>query len=400
MRAPKSLLLCGALLAGLNACGSDDTTDPPVEPSPPDPPPAPSPDELFARGDFAVGFRETELTYDPVGPDDSRTLLARVWYPAVDGGEEAATYSVAGIVSLPTPGALTEPAAAEGGPFPLAIYSHGSGGEGLLAYPYAELFASHGWVMVSLNHAGNTAIDGLMGTGAPFAANAINRPLDISAALDWVEDDFAGELVGVSANTDEVFLFGHSFGAYTTFAAGGVDLDVSTLEDGCSPEGCELLADPEVQAAFEDLGDARIAAIAPQAPALVSDYVEGELAALGVPTMLQSGRKDITTTDATQAQPAWAGLDHPDDIWIELPDGGHLSFISVCDDLEGVFLSSFQPGNETDGCGEDFVPVAQSVPALAAYLLGFARQHILGETAWAEVLAGEPLDPAVVVTTR
>ena len=116
--------------------------------------------------------------------------------------------------------------------------------------------------------------------------------------------------------------------------------------------------------------------------------------------MLQSGRRDITTTDAAQAQPAWAGLDHPDDIWVELPNGGHLSFISVCDDIGPNFLDQFQPNNQEDGCGDDFVPVSQAVPALAAYLLGFARLHVLGEEVWRTILGGDPLDPAVVVTTR
>lgn len=385
-----------AVLIGLLAgCGGGDGGDPD-----PDPDPQPTGEELFERGSYDVGFRETELTYDPVGPDDTRSLTVRIWYPAAGDGEEEAVYSVASIVSLPPTGALIEPAPAEGGPFPLAIYSHGSGGEGLLAYPYAELFASHGWVVASANHAGNTALDGLTGTTDPFASNAANRPADITALIDWVDAELGGDVAELGARTDEVFLFGHSFGAYTTFAAGGVDLDVTGLEAACTEPDCSIYADAEVSAHLADLGDSRIAAIAPQAPALVPSFADGELAALAIPTMLQSGRRDITTTDAAQAQPAWAGLDHPDDIWVELPDGGHLSFISVCDDIGASFLNQFQPNNQDDGCGDDFVPVSQAVPALAAYLLGFARLHLLGEEAWRTVLTGEALDPAVAVTTR
>ena len=39
------------------------------------------------------------------------------------------------------------------------MHSHGNGGEGLLAYPYGELMASHGWILVAPNHTGNTAFD-------------------------------------------------------------------------------------------------------------------------------------------------------------------------------------------------------------------------------------------------
>ena len=128
------------------------------------------------------------------------------------------------------------------------------------------------------------------------------------------------------------------------------------------------------------------------------DYADGSLAALKVPTLLQSGRRDATTTQTEQAQPAWEGLDHPDDLWVELPDGGHLSFISICDDLEKGLLDAFQPGNEDDGCGESFTPVAQAVPALAAYLLAFANLHVLGQEDWRPILTGEPLDASVEVT--
>lgn len=128
-------------------------------------------------------------------------------------------------------------------------------------------------------------------------------------------------------------------------------------------------------------------------------YAEGELRDLAVPTLLMSGRRDITTTDAAQATPAWNGLDHPDDIWVEMPDGGHLSFLTICDDLDEGVLGLFQPQFEEDGCGETHTPVSEAVPALAGYLLGFARQHVLGED-WSEVLTGEPFHPAFVVSTH
>lgn len=378
------------LVAG---CASDEP-----DPAPTDPPI--TGEALFERGGHAVGYRKTELTYDPVGEDDTRSLQLHVWYPAVDGGEDPADYRVGGIVSVDATGALAEPAVVEGGPFPLVVYSHGFGGEGLLAYPYAELFASHGWVVVAPNHTGNTALDGFTNMFDPFATITVNRPHDVTAVIDWMADSLDEDIPGLSARTGEVFLFGHSFGAYTTFASGGVDLDLDALVADCVDPDCDIYAQPEVEQAFEDFGDPRIAAIAPQAPALVGAYAEGELAALEVPTLLQSGRRDITTTSEEQAEPAWAGLDHPDDIWVEIPDGGHLSFLTICDDLDDELVKGFQPNADEDGCGADFTPVSQTVPALAAYLLGFARVHILDQDDWRPILTGEPLDPAVVVTAR
>jgi len=74
------------MLASLVTACSDDDKPPPLAA------------ELLAPGPHAVGFRETELSYDPVGDEDTRTLTVRVWYPAVDSGEDDAIYRVAGIV--------------------------------------------------------------------------------------------------------------------------------------------------------------------------------------------------------------------------------------------------------------------------------------------------------------
>ena len=356
-------------------------------------------EQLFALGDHPVGYRQLDVTYAAAATGEDRVLATRVWYPAIAAAEEPAQYSVAGIVSLPATNALAEPALAEG-TFPVAIYSHGFGGEGLLAYPYAELFASHGWIVVAPNHTGNTALDGLTGTLDPFASNTLNRPHDITAVLDWLEQ-LSGDPLAGAASTDAVFVFGHSFGGYTTFAAGGVDLDVDALTADC--EGMSMSAysmqSSDIDAAYRaGFGDSRVRALGPQAPALVPSFGDGQLAALDMPTLLMSGRKDISTTDEEQSKPAWEGLDHPDDIWVELPDGAHLSFISVCDDLAPALVASFQPTAEMDGCGPEFVPVSESVPALGAYMLAFAREQVLGEQGWSALLRGDPMHPAVAIT--
>ena len=362
----------------------------------------PSPTELQQRGPHAVGFRSLELTYRPLASASDRKLPLRIWYPAVDGGESKAEYAVAGIVAVPTDGALADPKVIDASPFPVAVYSHGSGGEGLLAYPYAEHFASHGWVVIAPNHVGNTAVDAVAQTSDPLGRIALNRPQDITAVVDWAAALAGDELSGKMA-TDKVFLFGHSFGAYTTLTSGGVTLDYEALKSGCggSAVECEIFNDADAEAAFKaGFKEPRIVAIAPQAPALVPNFTPGSLAALDVPTLLMSGRKDITTTDAEQARPAWEGLDHPGDLWVDLPLGGHLTFISICDDLSDSLIKSFQPSADEDGCGPDFTPVSQAIPVLTTYLLGFAQEQVLGEAKWRALLAGPPLDPIVETTAR
>ncbi|MGM0558641.1 MAG: alpha/beta hydrolase family protein [Myxococcota bacterium] len=360
-------------------------------------------DPLFDPGPYKVGYKEVEIAYTAPGAEEDRVLPMKVWYPAVDDTQaEPVTYQVAGVVQIETDGALDAPEASADGPFPLTVYSHGSGGEGLLAYPYAESFASHGWIVAAPNHVGNTALDGLQQTSAPFAEIMLYRVLDITAVLDALENGFGDEDVDGLSDMDHVFLFGHSFGAYTTLAAGGADVDFDALNDNCSSfgqESCDFLAEPTVEAAFRDgFGDERIDAIAPQAPALVQSFGVGELAGITLPTMLQSGNRDQTTTREGQALPAWEALDDPEDVWVEVLDGGHLSFISICRDLSDSLINQFQPNADEDGCGESFIDIDVALTNLNAYLLAYARLHVLGQADYQEVIVGEPLHEGFVIT--
>jgi predicted dienelactone hydrolase len=351
-------------------------------------------DELFEQGPFEVGYREIAMTYNAAASREPRELILRVWYPAQsDSGAPPARYAVAGIIDLPAGYALDAPPPTDEDGLPMAIYSHGNGGEGLLGYPYGELMASHGWVLVAPNHTGNTALD-FLGTPDPFTRSALDRPTDITAILDAFESGLGGDELEGKADTSGVFLFGHSFGGYTTFTSGGAGVDFDTLNascDGVSSDACDVLADSDVEAAYRSgAGDPRIIALAPQAPAL-SAIPQSELAALGVPTMLMSGRLDQTTTQEESADPAWAGIDHPADLWVEMPMGAHFSFITICHDLEPAVLDFFRPDAGEDGCGDGFIPTEEAVPVLAAYLLAFGRRHVLGQTEWDPILTGPPL---------
>ncbi|MEM9730477.1 MAG: hypothetical protein AAF997_17990 [Myxococcota bacterium] len=354
--------------------------------------PTVSEDELLNLGPFDVGFREMSLSYTPPASDEVRELSLRIWYPAApDSGAEQAVYEVVGVVAVPTDVALDAPPIADGTGFPLALYSHGSGGQALLGYPYGELMASHGWILASANHAGNTALDDLSGNSAPSARTRLNRPSDVTALIDWLESGLVEDDLSGKADTSSVFVIGHSFGAYTAFTAGGATPDYDTLTENCDDENpsesCQIYADPEVEAAFRaGLSDPRVAAIAPQAPGVPPG---GDLAGLDVPTMLMSGLLDRTTPHAVTAVPAWEALDGPDDIWVDMPRGAHFTFITICHDLSDALINVVQPDAFEDGCDFELSPPTDEVvPILAAYVLGFARLHILGESEWENILRG------------
>lgn len=102
-------------------------------------------------------------------------------------------------------------------------------------------------------------------TNDPFPRNTINRPADLSATIDWAANELPGDLAG-KAGTEATFVFGHSFGAFSTFAGGGVDVDYDAPLASCTSD-CDAYAEPGVEDALRaGFGDPRVVAIAPQAP--------------------------------------------------------------------------------------------------------------------------------------
>jgi predicted dienelactone hydrolase len=140
------------------------------------------------------------------------------------------------------------------GPFPVIIFSHGLGGtrEG---YEYlGQHWASHGYVSVHLQHPGSddsvwrgaAAADkmGAMRRAAADPRNAINRPQDVSFAIDQLAKlNRESSPFHQKLDLDRVGAAGHSFGAYTTLAVAGQ----SFLPGG--GKGTSL-ADPRVKAAI------------------------------------------------------------------------------------------------------------------------------------------------------
>lgn len=367
-------------------------------------------DELFEYGSYEVGYREFPITYTAAATGENREVLLRVWYPAEpDSGAPSARYAVGGIVDLPAGIALDAPPANEDSDRPFVVYSHGNGGEGLLAYPYGELMASHGWILVAPNHTGNTAFD-FLETPDPFTRSALDRPYDITAVIDEFESGLSGDDLAGKADTAAVFLFGHSFGGYTTFATGGVEADVDGLLASCEGEsnaGCDLLANEDVEAAYRaGFLDERIVAVAPQAPAISSLLTDPEtdlfVGLADIPTMVMSGTLDATTPYETSAVPSWEGTNDPNDIWVNMPKGAHYTFLSICYDLEPDILAFFRPDAGVDGCDPEFVDAEEAMPVLQAYVMAFGRRHVLGEVRWDSVLKGPPLgnEGDFVITTR
>lgn len=224
-------------------------------------PEAPAADQ---PGPYAVG-RSTQQVTDPDRPE--RTLTVEVWYPAASAAEPTPYELVPGVEFAADLSTVDAPPSDEA-PFPVLVFSHGSGGLRQQSATIVETVASHGFVVVAADHAGNTAIDRLLGAETDFGVSARNRVLDVVLLLDEVE---AGRLAGGLADPDRVAVMGHSFGDFTALAvAGGYD---------------DIAADP------------RVDAIVPLAPAS-SRLTDEALSSIGIPMLIVTGSDDATTPGA------------------------------------------------------------------------------------------------------
>ena len=153
------------------------------------------------------------------------------------------------------------------GPFPLVVYSHGSGGLRFVSSFLTEVLASHGFVVIAPDHSGNTAIDAAAGTTVPSAQNEVNRLADVRTVIGeaLARNAAVGDLLTGAIDPERIGIVGHSFGGFTALAA---------------PVGHRGIP-----------AEARIRAVVGLAPYL-DPLSDAELQRLRVPTMVISGTKD------------------------------------------------------------------------------------------------------------
>ncbi len=339
------------------------------------------PDEPGARGPYAVGYRSDEVRYDPGDGSGERTLRVVYWYPT-----EATTGADVNYLGILPAAVLGDAAPAELGPRPVVVFSHGNSAFAEQSFFFTELLASHGYVVAAMDHTGNT-----------FADSADIRvfhwrPKDVSAVIDHLEAP-AHPLAALVS--EHIAVAGHSFGGYTTMAAGGARWDVDGILAYCVTEeipldGCAAIEADQViyRAGFLD---ARVDALIPMAPGAVFVFGQG-VADIALPTLLITAARDATTPNADDGDPAWAQLAiGADNRRIDFANGGHFTFSDACALPLGI--------GENDGCGGDFITSEAAHRVVNAYALAFLRRHLEGDERDAGLLDGDvSIEPDVTLS--
>jgi predicted dienelactone hydrolase len=180
----------------------------------------------FARGPLPAGVRTFTLTDAGRG---NRSLPAEIWYPAADAhaGRDVDPATCDSYELLPgfsfTQEAVRD-AAPRAGRFPVVLFSHGYGGHRRQSTFLGTHLASHGYVVATVDHTGNTMFDVMRQmiqaqSGEklpPFGEQAKGLARQRQPDMSFLLDSLLGGKLAVSVDGERAGITGHSFGGWTT----------------------------------------------------------------------------------------------------------------------------------------------------------------------------------------
>ena len=249
---------------------------------------------------YKVGVRQIEFHDTKYG---DRMLALTMFYPAALGDKEPVPFKLPFYVGLDL---NKDPEiAASDKPYPLVMLSHGRGSNPLLYAWFAQLLASHGYVVAGPYHTRANSYDA---TVAYLANKLWQRPVDISLLISHLLDD---PQWGKAIDPERIGVTGHSQGGFTSLWIGGAKVNRDkylAFQQGWHNNKMvpahlrdALPLDPEPAL---DVADPRIKAVFSMAPGIVKAFGmdDAGLAQLKVPTYITVGARDTQTPPADNAE--------------------------------------------------------------------------------------------------
>ena len=237
-------------------------------------------------------------------------------------------------------------------PRPVMVHSHGDQSVGWEMFFLHEFAATHGWLVLAMDHPGNT----LYGSSQDYGELFSQRPADVMDAYDWLVTESAdpgSPLSGCVDESDGYVATGYSFGGYTAYATSGA------LVNGI--EGRETL----------DHSDDRVTAVVTFAPWNASGSLSTGTSAITVPVLTLGADRDERV--GTQYQDLFSSVTAIPRVLGGFVNAGHLSFAAIY---------CFVPG---DGCGPDYHAIEDFETRVRTATLAFLG-HARGQTGAIEQL--------------
>ncbi|HEX5579135.1 MAG TPA: hypothetical protein VFY43_05660, partial [Candidatus Limnocylindria bacterium] len=294
-------------------------------------------------------------------------------------------------------GVLDAEADAAGGPYPLVLLSPGFA-FGATTYGWlAEHLASHGFVVLALEH-----VEGL--DPSLLWRATVERPRDIVMALDAMDrglpDAGGSDAGGALVDLGLVAVIGHSYGGYTALAAAGARLDGTGLRRTCEAVPlddriafqCDALIphldalanaaglDSPPDGLWPSWGDGRVDA----AVALAGDAVmfgSAGAAEVEVPVLAIGGTADPDAPFAWGTQLAYEAVSSPRKVEVGLEGAAHMVFTGPCETSRRVLTVLRQPF-----CADPAWDKAMAHALVRHYVTAFLRAELTGDADAAQAL--------------
>ena len=337
--------------------------------------------DYTTRGPSIVGVLTTSVTDDA----RSRTLPVEVWYPIATAGTPSEVIDFeqgerrADLAPLldaapdecvaKTTGA-TRYAPAETGEYPIVLYTHCYTCTRWSAHAVIERLVSHGFVVVSADHEGDTLYDALEGTQSALSNELVDvREADVRVLLDRV---LMGEVLpeGVSAISSQVGLLGHSIGSVTAGRVAQNDERIVAVLGMAAP--MENILYGEVM--MENI-----------------DIPVGMLKATEDNSIGTIGNAFIDENFGAANTPAYK---------LDIVDAGHWSVTNIAGLTDGFAPGCGDGERQTDGEPFTYVPVSDANDFTATFASAFFAGHVLGEPSGLELLRSNPWPSEAPISVR
>lgn len=329
-----------------------------------------------------VGVITTSLT------DDSRqrTLAVEVWYPTSMPGNSADVLDFeqdAGRRAQLSPlldaapsecvaktTHATRDAPAVAGAYPVVLYTHCYTCTRWSAHAVVERLTSHGFVVASADHEGDTLYDLLDGTQSPLSNDLVDtREADVRKLLDAVLD---GSVLpnGVTALASRIGLLGHSIGSVTAGRVAQNDSRIAAVLGMAAPMENVLYGEVSMESITIPLG-------------LLEASEDNSV---GVP-----GNVFIRENFEKANTPAYK---------LTIVDAGHWSVTNIAGLTEGFAPGCGEATRQTDGQPFTYVPVDEANDYTASFVTAFFAAHLLDDATGLELLQSDPWPEAAPLEAR
>jgi predicted dienelactone hydrolase len=227
-------------------------------------------------------------------------------------------------------------------PLPVVVISHGLGCDRTSFAYLAEHLASHGFAVLVPEHPGSDRkqLEALLAGVASEVAEPtefVNRPLDISALLDYMEQQAKTNPAYQALNLKQVGVIGQSFGGYTALAVAGAPISFAQLLKDCPNIDntfnlslllqCRALQLERLTQPQTDFRDPRVAAVIAMNPIDSAVLGPTSLGKIQVPTMIVAGSADTVAPSLFEQIQPFTWLTTRDRYLVQMDPGTHFSVI-------------------------------------------------------------------------